>query len=157
MRFFYLHFIGVTPNLPTSEIFPWRHLNWCCRGDWEFMSEFHRIDISYWESGEKRVTIVEILDGKLWGPTLLQELVHELSTFLQREKHKDVLLDLRNVDYISSAALNRLLNFRKYVLDAGGRFKLCNLQPSVEEVFVTTRFNQILDIYPNQDDALAAY
>jgi anti-anti-sigma factor len=121
------------------------------------MSDYHRVATSLWESGEKRVTVVEILDGRLWGPTLLQELVQELAVLLEREPHKDVLLDLARVDYISSAALNRLLNFRKRVQDAGGRFKLCNLRPSVEEVFVTTRFNQILDIHPNKADALAAY
>jgi anti-sigma B factor antagonist len=121
------------------------------------MSAYVRIKVSPWEEGEKQVAIVELLDRKLWGPTLMQELVQELMSLLDEGEHKDILLDLSRVDFISSAALNRMINFQKRVEGAGGKLKLCGLRPSIEEIFITTRFNQLLDIHKTQDAALAAY
>ena len=70
------------------------------------MVEFHRIAVSEWESDDKRVAVVEILDERLYAPGQLQDLARELTSLLEDGERKDVLLDLARVDYISSAALN---------------------------------------------------
>jgi anti-anti-sigma factor len=121
------------------------------------MSEYRHIAATPWDSGENQVLVIEILEGRLWGPTVMQELVQELSLLLESIQHKHILLNLGRVDYISSAALNRLINFQKRVRDAGGELKLCNLRPPVEEIFQTTRFNQVVEIQPTEEEALASY
>jgi anti-sigma B factor antagonist len=121
------------------------------------MSGFHRIAVSAWEFDGKHVAVVEILDDKLWGLTVMHDLMHELSSWFEHSQHKDVLLNLGRVEFISSAALNRLVNFQKRVQDAGGHCKLCCLRPGIEEIFVTTRFNQLFDIRRSEAEALAAY
>ncbi len=121
------------------------------------MATFHRIATSHWESGGKRATVVEILDAKLWGLAITQELVHELALLLEQAEPKDVLLDLSRVEFISSAALNRLINFQKSVKQAHGCLKLCGLRPEIEEIFLATRFNQLFDIYPTPADALNTF
>jgi anti-sigma B factor antagonist len=121
------------------------------------MSDFQHIEILQQDSDENQVTIVEVLSRQLWGPTIMQELVQELSSLLEQAEYKDILLNLRQVEYISSAALNRLINFHKRVQSAGGKLKLCCLRPSIEEIFITTRFNQLVDIHQDEEEALAAY
>jgi anti-sigma B factor antagonist len=121
------------------------------------MSGFHQIAISHWEFDGKHVAVVEILVSKLWGLTVVHDLMYELSTWFEQAEHKDILLNLSRVEFISSAALNRLVNFQKRVLDAGGHCKLCCLRPGIEEIFVTTRFNQLFDIRRSEAEALAAY
>ena len=120
------------------------------------MGEYHHIRLSERQSGTKPVAILEILDEKLWAPTALQDLARELTSVLE-EGRTNILLDLARVEYISSAALNRLINFHKRVQTAGGDLKLCNMRQSIEDVFVATRFNQILEIHKTATDALAAF
>jgi anti-anti-sigma factor len=120
------------------------------------MNEFLHIAASPWECGEKQVLVIEILEGRLWGPTVMQELVQELTSLLEQIEHKHILLNMGKVDYISSAALNRLINFQKRVREAGGELKLCNLRPPVDEIFHTTRFNQVVEIQPTEAEALAS-
>jgi anti-anti-sigma factor len=120
------------------------------------MGDYHHIQVSDRKAGEKPVAVVEILDEKLWAPAALQDLARELTSVLEAGR-TNILLDLARVDYISSAALNRLINFHKRVQTAGGDLKLCNMRPSIEDVFVATRFNQILDIHETPTAALAAF
>ena len=121
------------------------------------MGEFRRIEVSQRTSGQTGVAVVNFLDQKLAGPTLMQELAEDLATLLEKVEHKNVLLDLSHVDFISSAALNRLINFQKRVRDAGGQLKLCRLSPSIESVFAATRLNQVFDLCKTEEDALLHY
>ena len=121
------------------------------------MSEFRHIAASPWECGDKQVLVIEVLEGRLWGPTVMQELVQELTSQLDQIQHKHILLNLSRVEFISSAALNRLINFQKRVRDAGGEVKLCSLQPPVDEIFHATRFNQVVEIQPTEAAALASH
>ena len=121
------------------------------------MGDFRRIEVSHWESGKKRISVVEVLDEKLAGPTMVQELATELLRMLEQSEKKDVLLNLGRVEFIASAALNRLINFQKRVHSDGGKLKLCSLRPSIETIFATTRLNQVFDIQRTEAEALASY
>jgi anti-anti-sigma factor len=121
------------------------------------MGEFRRIETSKWESGARHVAVVEILDEKLSGAVQMQELAAELSQFLEETEHKDVLLNLARVTFIASAALNRLINFQKRVHDAGGRLVLCRLSPPIENIFSTTRLNQVFEIQKSESEAFASF
>jgi anti-sigma B factor antagonist len=121
------------------------------------MGEFRRIDASQRSSGNAPVTVVEFRDQKLSGATQLQELAEDLSVLLGQIDPKNVLIDLTRVDFISSAALNRLINFQKRVRDSGGQFKLCCLPTPVETVFAATRLNQLFEICKSKEEALSRY
>ena len=66
-----------------------------------------------------------------------------------------LLLDLAALDYISSAGLRVLLGAAKKVKQLGGRLILCGLKPHIHEVFEMSGFLSILEIRPDQADALA--
>ncbi len=121
------------------------------------MGDFRRIEVSQWESNGRSVSVIEVLEDKLAGAAVMQELARELATVLERTEFKDVVLSLARVEFIASAALNRLINFHKRVHDAGGRLKLCSLQPTIEKVFIATRLNQVFDIRTNEADALSSF
>ena len=48
---------------------------------------------------------------------------------------KNILLDLRHVDYISSAGLGVLFLVRKYMVENGGTLLFCNLKPQIKKLF----------------------
>ena len=103
------------------------------------------------------VTLVNFVDRKILDAANIQELGEELFNLVEQEGHKNVLLDFSNVEFLSSAALNKLIILDKKIKMKSGQLKLCNLMPEIREVFVITRLNQLFEIEDSKDGALAAF
>jgi anti-sigma B factor antagonist len=65
-----------------------------------------------------------------------------------------ILVDLLEVEYISSAGLRVLLKAAKAARDGGGRLVLCSLGQSVREVFALAGLTAIFTIEPSRTSAL---
>lgn len=65
-----------------------------------------------------------------------------------------LLVDMGNVEYISSGGLRSLLLALKEMKKRDGSMALCNLSPSVSKVFKLSGFNTIFDIIPGRQEAL---
>ena len=66
------------------------------------------------------------------------------------------VIDLGQLDYISSAGLRVLLMAAKRLRTGGGKIALASLQDHVKEVFDIAGFSAIFAIYANRDAAIAA-
>ena len=67
-----------------------------------------------------------------------------------------MVLDLARLDYISSAGLRVVLLLAKKLKQAGGALALCDIQPSVREVFEISGFLAILTVCDTRAQAVAA-
>jgi stage II sporulation protein AA (anti-sigma F factor antagonist) len=72
------------------------------------------------------------------------------------KKNYDIILDLAELSYISSAGLRVVLLLAKKVKQHGGNLVLCRLQPKVREVFAVSGFLAILKVVDTRDEAIAA-
>ncbi len=117
------------------------------------MSVHRRIQLSEADG----VTVVNFLDHKILDAGNIQELGEELFGLVEEDGVKSLLLDFGNVEFLSSAALNKLIMLDKKVKQHGGQLKLCNLKPEIQEVFVITRLNQLFEIRDSVDVALKAF
>ena len=72
------------------------------------------------------------------------ELQNEIMKSFQKGKH--IVLDFKEVAYISSAGLRALLLGQKSAIAKGGSMKIINASKVVKEVFEITGFEQILTI-----------
>ena len=70
----------------------------------------------------------------------------ELAAGLKFGDAKNVVIDLKDVPYMSSAGLRLLLTAHKTLLATGGELQIANLQPSVREVLDITGFSDILNL-----------
>ena len=68
-----------------------------------------------------------------------------------------VLLDLVQLDYISSAGLRTLLTAAKRLQAGDGRLAVCALTPNVREVFQVSGFDTIMAIHADAAAALASF
>lgn len=68
-----------------------------------------------------------------------------------------VLLDLADLQYISSAGLRVVLLAAKQQKQQGRKFALCAPSPEILEVFEVSGFSKIIDIHPTKADALASF
>jgi anti-sigma B factor antagonist len=71
------------------------------------------------------------------------------------KKPRRLVVDLSEVTYIDSAGLAALIEGMQKVEGYGGRFLLAGLQETVRSIFEISRLDQVFQIFPNADAALA--
>jgi anti-sigma B factor antagonist len=112
-----------------------------------------RIDVS--KTGD--VSVVRFRDRKILDEAVIQELGAELFALVEVDNRKTLLLDFGGVEFLSSAALGKLITFDRKVKTSQGRLKMCGLTPSILEVFQVTKLNKVFDIRTDAAEALAAF
>jgi len=117
------------------------------------MSTPSRIDVS--KVGE--VTVVKFRDKKILDEASIQELGAELFALVEQQNRKAVLLNFDGVDFLSSAALGKLITFDRKVKAAKGRLKMSNIRPEILEVFQVTKLNRVFDIRGEEAEAISAF
>ena len=117
------------------------------------MAGYRRLDVN--EVGD--VTVVRFRDQKIIEDINIQELGHELFLLVEVENRGKLLLNFSSVDFLSSAALGKLITLDKKVKAHGGVLKLSNIRPEIYEVFAITKLNRLFDIKDDEADALAAF
>jgi len=117
------------------------------------MSDYRRIDVSK----EGDVTIVKFLDKKILDETGVQELGVELFRLVEHDNRKQILLNFENVEFLSSAALGKLITLDRKTKAARGRLKMSNIRPEILEVLQITKLNKVFDIRADQAEAIAAF
>jgi len=70
---------------------------------------------------------------------------------------RNVVIDFKDLDYISSAGLRVILKATKALKREDGRILLCLMQDYVKEVFEIAGFDSFLPIVPTLDDAIRSF
>ncbi len=117
------------------------------------MANFRRVDVN--QVGD--VTVVRFRDHKIVEDISIQELGAEMFQLVEIENRDKLLLNFSTVDFLSSAALGKLITLDKKVKAHGGVLKLSNIRPEIYEVFTITRLNRLFDIKDDEADALASF
>jgi len=78
-----------------------------------------------------------------------------LNAMIQK-KPKQLVVDLSRVTYIDSAGLATFIEGMQKVETYGGKFALAGLQETVRSIFEIARLDQVFQIFPDVDTALAA-
>jgi anti-sigma B factor antagonist len=117
------------------------------------MAENQRIKVS--ETGD--VTVAHFLDRKILDEANIQELGQELFSLVERDNRKKVVLNFSTVEFLSSAALGKLITLLKKCKTNGSTLKLSNIRPEIYEVFAITKLNKLFDIKEDQADAIKSF
>ncbi len=117
------------------------------------MSNRQRISVT--EVGD--IAVVKFADRKILDEANIQELGQELFDLVEEEGRKRVVLNFSTVEFLSSAALGKLITLNKKAKATGTALKLSNIRPEIYEVFAITRLNKLFDIKDDEADALAAF
>lgn len=113
------------------------------------------IQLSVKQTGANNdISIIKV--GGYIDTTTSAELEHSLETLLKADNH-NIIIDLGNVDYISSAGWGIFISELKGIRDKGGDLKLVNMMPDVYEVFELLEFHYILKAFDSIEDAIADF
>lgn len=103
------------------------------------------------------VTVVSFVDSRIVTDVDIQEVGDQLYSLVEDQGHTQLLLNFGNVQYLSSAALGKLIQLKKKVGNKKGQLKLCCIHPDLMEVFKITRLDQVFPIYKDEQSALDSF
>ena len=112
-----------------------------------------RLDIE--EVGD--VTIAKFVDKKILDETYIQDVGDELFDLVEKHYKIKLLLNFENVEYLSSAALGKLITLNKKVKAENGKLKLCAIRPQIYDVFKITKLNKLFEIHDTEERALVQF
>jgi anti-sigma B factor antagonist len=104
-----------------------------------------------------RCTVVRFVDKKIIDASEIEQLGTELVSLVEEQQKTQLLLNFEGVEFLSSAALNKLLTLHKRVKQAGGKMRICDLHPQIREVFSLTRLDRMFDIDKSEEVALKRF
>ncbi|MFN0054612.1 MAG: STAS domain-containing protein, partial [Planctomycetales bacterium] len=87
----------------------------------------------------------------------IQIIGNQLFSLVDEDHRKKIVLDFTNVEYLSSAALGKLITMDKKVKASGGKLRLCSIRADILEVFKITRLDKLFTIRDDREKALDGF
>ncbi|MBM3972440.1 MAG: STAS domain-containing protein [Planctomycetes bacterium] len=100
------------------------------------------------------VTVAKFIDKKILDEGNIQIIGNQLFALIEEDGRQKIVLDFSNVEYLSSAALGKLITMDKKMKTAKGKLRLCAIRPDIYEVFAITKLNKLFDMKDNLEAAL---
>lgn len=100
------------------------------------------------------VHIVEFSDRKILEELSIRNIEDQLSTLVNAEEGIKLLLNFKNVEHLSSAALGMLITLKKAVTERKGKLILSDIRPQIYEVFRITRLHKMFEIHDTAGQAM---
>jgi anti-anti-sigma factor len=66
----------------------------------------------------------------------------------------NIVINCGNMNYISSSGLRVFLIVQKKLMGLGGKLHLCQMQPTIKEIFDISGFSSIFKIFDSEESAL---
>jgi anti-sigma B factor antagonist len=106
---------------------------------------------------QKGVTIVHFTDAKVIDQRNINQIGSELMKMVEAAGVRKMLINMDNVRYLSSAVLGKLISLHKALKVNNGELKLCNIAPTIFEVFEITRLDKVLEVFTSENEALESF
>lgn len=103
------------------------------------------------------VTVAKFTDKKILDESNIQLIGNQLFALVDEDHRQKIVLDFSNVEYLSSAALGKLITMDKKVKSAGGKLRFCTIRADILEVFKITRLDKLFTIKENREKALEGF
>lgn len=104
-----------------------------------------------------RACVVRFIDRKIIDAAEIEQLGAELVALVEDKNRTQLLLNFEGVDFLSSAALNKLITLHRRVKSAEGVVRICNLNSQIREVFTLTRLDRMFEIVRTEEAALKLF
>lgn len=101
-----------------------------------------------------KCTLVHFLDNRLMDDVTIRDVGKELLALASADEPKLVLV-LRNVRFLASAMLGKLITLQRRIQQNNGTMAICDLSEEVHEVFRISRLDGYFQLYRDADAASA--
>ncbi|GMT42912.1 MAG: anti-sigma factor antagonist [bacterium] len=98
------------------------------------------------------ITIIDFI-GNIKSPDDLKILSQAIDEEIEKQR-KTILLDFKDVSFINSSGLGRLILAVKKISDNDGTLSIMNLTEDLEELFTFTKLKEKIPVYKNEEEAI---
>lgn len=102
----------------------------------------------------RRVTLVEV-NGRVDSNSATR-FGETISEQIDAGRHQ-IVIDLAQVDYMSSAGLRELVSSLKTLHNLNGDLRIASPSPKVKEVFIIAGLDAIFKMFPTQVEAVGSF
>jgi anti-sigma B factor antagonist len=85
------------------------------------------------------------------------EIEDELERIVFFHSDKDIILNLKDVKYMSSSGLRIFIALKNNLIDTNQKLKLCAPQDNVSKIFEITRVAELFEIYTSEEEAIQSF
>lgn len=117
--------------------------------------EHNQARVEIRQKGE--IMVVELLDKEILDEVTINEIADSLFSVVAENASVKMVLSFARVKHLSSMALGTLIRLNKRVEEGGGVLKICEIAPSLYEIFAITKLNKLFDICESEETALASF
>lgn len=103
------------------------------------------------------IRIVEFVQSKILDEANIADIGTKVGEVIDAEPRPRLVLDFRNVDHLSSAALGMLINANNRIREKNGQLRLCDIKRQILEVFTITKLDKLFKILPDRQAAIASF
>jgi anti-sigma B factor antagonist len=103
------------------------------------------------------ITVVNFVDRKILDEQNIQIIGEQLNSLVDELGRSKILLNFRNVEFLSSAALGKLIALNRKLAGVKGKLVLCCIAKEIMEVFEITKLDKLFKIEKEEQAALQAF
>jgi anti-anti-sigma factor len=104
-----------------------------------------------------KVVVADFMKGELKDEREILRLLDKLGELVQRRSGVNLLLNMSNVTYVSSAGLGAIVSLMKKIKNQSGALRIASLQKDVKEVFEVMQLTKIVAVHATEEEALASF
>ncbi|MEZ6142645.1 MAG: STAS domain-containing protein [Zavarzinella sp.] len=103
------------------------------------------------------ISIVNFVDKKILDEQNIQKIGDDLFRLVDELGRRKILLNFSNVEFLSSAALGKLMAMKRKVDAVRGKLVLCEIASDIMEVFSLTNLDKIFTITKSEQQGLDSF
>jgi len=103
------------------------------------------------------IAVVQFADKKILDEQNIQMIGDDLFRLVDELGRRKVLLNFSNVEFMSSAALGKLIRLHQRMSQVGGKLVLTNIAKDIMTVFTLTKLDKMLKIMKDEQTGLASF
>lgn len=102
------------------------------------------------------VTLVRFRRSEILDEGVIEDIGNELFKLVQQERRRRLLLNLGNVDRLSTAMIGKFVAAQKKAQAETGQLALCNIDAGIYQVLELLKLTDVFKIYEDEQKGLEA-
>jgi anti-sigma B factor antagonist len=103
------------------------------------------------------IAVVQFVDKKILDEQNIQMIGDDLFRLVDELGRRKILLNFSNVEFMSSAALGKLIRLHQRMTQVNGKLVLCSIIDSILTVFKLTKLDKMLKIVKDEQTGLSSF
>jgi len=103
------------------------------------------------------IVVLGFTRGRIRDEREILKTLESLGRYIESKASLKVVIDLSNVEYLSSAGLGHLVGLLKKARSRESTLKLCGLREAIQELFDVMKLTKIFEIHTGSREAVASF